>query len=177
MLDERFTLCGRPVFLNGANTPWDRWNDFGGGYDATFWSDHYAALHETGVNSSRVWITCNGEVGIDITAEGEVRGATSAHWDHLDGFFAVAEAQQIYVMATLVSFDHFESDAADRWQSWIASDARKCASASSWYRWRVAVTTPRWWATLDWTAETLEVTGRPTVRGADAAEWSAVRSP
>jgi hypothetical protein len=123
VLDERFTLCGRPVFLNGANTPWDRWNDFGGGYDATFWSDHYAALHETGVNSSRVWITCNGEVGIEIGADGEVRGATSAHWDHLDSFFAIAEEQQIYVMATLVSFDHFESDAADRWQSWIASDA------------------------------------------------------
>ncbi len=121
--DARFSACGRPIFVNGANTPWHRWNDFGGDYDASFWDDHYAALHESGVNASRVWITCSGEVGIDITADGEVRGATPAHWEHLDSFFAIAEARQIYVMATLMSFDHFESRAGERWQAWLASDA------------------------------------------------------
>ena len=123
VVDERFTACGRPVFMNGANTPWDRWNDFGGGYDPAFWREHYAALREAGVNASRVWITCNGEVGIDITEDGEVLGATPEHWEHLDGFFAIAEEERIYVMATLVSFDHFEDGAADAFRAWIASDA------------------------------------------------------
>ena len=120
--DGQLTLCGRPLFMNGANTPWHRWNDFGGAFDATWWSEHYAALHATGINSSRVWVTCDGSVGIDISADGSVLGATPEHWQHLDRFFAIAEEQQIYVMATLMSFDHFESRAAARWQAWIASD-------------------------------------------------------
>lgn len=121
--NAQLTLCGRPIYMNGANTPWHRWNDFGGDYDAAWWSEHYASLHETGVNSSRVWITCDGSVGIDISAEGEVLGATPEHWQHLDSFFAIASEQRIYVMATLMSFDHFESRAAAQWQAWLASDA------------------------------------------------------
>jgi hypothetical protein len=120
---EDFNVCGRPIFMNGANTPWHRWDDFGGDYEPTFWSDHYAALHEAGVNSSRVWITCSGTVGIDIAADGAVLGATTAHFENLDSFFAIAEERQIYVMATLMSFDHFEDGAESRWKAWIASDA------------------------------------------------------
>ena len=71
-----FNVCGRPIFMNGANTPWNEWDDFGGNYDATWWSSHYADLREVGVNSSRVWITCSGEVGIDIGSDGAVLGAT-----------------------------------------------------------------------------------------------------
>jgi hypothetical protein len=117
-----FNVCGRKIFMNGANTPWHRWNDFGGGYDSAWWSDHYATLREAGINSSRVWITCNGEVGIDIAEDGTVLGATPEHWEHLDDFFAIAEEQQIYVMATLMSFDHFEDRNASRWRAWLASD-------------------------------------------------------
>jgi hypothetical protein len=109
--------------MNGANTPWNRWDDFGGSYDADWWSGHYADLHDAGVNASRVWITCSGTVGIDIGADGAVLGATAEHWEHLDSFFAIAEERQIYVMATLMSFDHFEDGAAERWKAWIASDA------------------------------------------------------
>ena len=120
---HELNVCGRPIFMNGANTPWDRWDDFGGNYDATFWSEHYAELHDAGVNSSRVWITCSGTVGIDIAADGTVLGATPEHWEHLDSFFAIAQERQIYVMATLMSFDHFEDGAASRWRAWLASDA------------------------------------------------------
>ena len=116
-------VCGRPIFMNGANTPWDRWDDFGGGYDEAFWSAHYADLAEAGVNASRVWITCSGAVGIDIDPDGTVRGPTAAHFEHLDSLFAVARERRIYVMATLMSFDHFESRAESRWKAWIASDA------------------------------------------------------
>jgi hypothetical protein len=109
--------------MNGANTPWHRWDDFGGDYDASWWSAHYADLHGAGLNSSRVWITCSGEVGIDIAPDGAVLGATPAHWEALDSYFAIAEEKQIYVMATLMSFDHFRDGSASRWKAWIASDA------------------------------------------------------
>ncbi|HEX6766958.1 MAG TPA: hypothetical protein VF103_15790 [Polyangiaceae bacterium] len=122
VLDGQFNVCGRPIYMNGANTPWHSWNDFGGEYDEAWWSGHYADLHDAGVNSSRVWITCNGEVGIDITPDGEVLGATPAHWENLDSFFAIAEERRIYVMATLMSFDHFKR-ATSPWQAWIASDS------------------------------------------------------
>lgn len=122
VVDGEFNVCGRPIFMNGANTPWHRWNDFGGEYDEAWWRDHYAAFHDAGGNSSRVWISCNGTVGIDIAEDGTVLGATPAHWEHLDSFFAVAEEQQTYVMATLMSFDNFEDANASRWQAFIASD-------------------------------------------------------
>ncbi|HEX6271767.1 MAG TPA: hypothetical protein VFZ53_01945, partial [Polyangiaceae bacterium] len=121
--ESAFTVCGRPIFMNGANTPWHRWNDFGGGYDGAWWSGHFAEMHAVGLNSSRVWITCSGEVGIDMAADGSVLGATPEHWEHLDDFFAIAEEREIYVMATLISFDHFESGSQARWKAWIASDA------------------------------------------------------
>ena len=121
--NSEFSKCGQRIFMNGVNTPWNNWNDFGGDYDRTFWSNHYRDLHDAGVNSSRVWITCSGEVGIDIAADGTVLGATAAHWADLDSFFAIAEEQQIHVMATLMSFDHFDSGAEARWDAWIASDA------------------------------------------------------
>lgn len=119
---NEFNVCGRSIFMNGANTPWHHWNDFGGDYDEGWWSEHYAAMHESGMNSSRVWITCNGTVGIEIADDGTVLGATPSHWEHLDSFFAIAEENQIYVMATLMSFDHFEDGAAARWRAWLASD-------------------------------------------------------
>lgn len=118
-----FRKCGRRIFMNGANTPWNRWNDFGGDYDASWWSEHFRELHEAGVNASRVWITCSGEVGIEIEPDGTVLGATAAHWEHLDDFFAIAEQRQIHVMATLMSFDHFEHGAGAHWRAWIESDA------------------------------------------------------
>jgi hypothetical protein len=129
IVDERFNVCGRPIYMNGANTPWHRWNEFGGSmetggvFDQTWWNDHYADLHEAGVNSSRVWITCSGEAGIDIDADGVVHGATDDHWADLDSFFAIAQENEIYVMATLMSFDHFDSGAQASWKAWIASDA------------------------------------------------------
>jgi hypothetical protein len=123
VFDAQFTVCGRPLYMNGANAPWHVWDDFGGNYDASFWSTHYADLHDAGVNSSRVWITCSGEVGIDITPDGLVLGATDAHWADLDSFFSIAEEHQIYVMATLMSFDHFRDGASSSWKAWIASDA------------------------------------------------------
>ncbi|MBN1411096.1 MAG: hypothetical protein JW969_09640 [Spirochaetales bacterium] len=119
-----FYVNGSPIWMNGCNTPWDNWNDFGGVYDHSFWETHYGDLHDNKVNASRVWITCSGEVGIDIDAAGHVSGATAAHWNDLDDFFAIAQNNGIYIMATLISFDHFKNSysTCQRWRNWLNSD-------------------------------------------------------
>ncbi|UYZ62960.1 PA14 domain-containing protein [Hymenobacter weizhouensis] len=101
-----FRANGSRIWFNGANTPWHNWNDFGGDFNQAWWSTHFQTLKDNGINSTRVWITCNGEVGVNIGADGTVTGATQAHWNHLDQLFQIARDKQIYVLATLISFDH-----------------------------------------------------------------------
>ncbi|MCX7681276.1 MAG: cellulose-binding domain-containing protein [Anaerolineae bacterium] len=129
---DRITVSGRQfyaggarIWINGANTPWNNWNDFGGSYNASWWDNHFQQLHANGVNATRVWITCSGEVGINIDSSGYVSGATQAHWNHLDSFFQIAQNRQVYIMATLMSFDHFQNTYStyQRWRNWINSDS------------------------------------------------------
>lgn len=129
---DRITVSGRQfyaggarIWINGANTPWNNWNDFGGSYSASWWDNHFQQLHANGVNATRVWITCSGEVGINIDSSGYVSGATQAHWNHLDSFFQIAQNRQVYIMATLMSFDHFQNTYStyQRWRNWINSDS------------------------------------------------------
>ncbi|MFZ6028985.1 MAG: cellulase family glycosylhydrolase [Chloroflexota bacterium] len=119
----QFVAGGSRIWINGANTPWNAWNDFGGNYNAGWWSNHFQALHDNGINAIRVWITCSGEVGINISDAGYVSGATEKHWQDLDSFFQIAQEKQIYVMATLISFDHFKNTYTtyNKWRNWIKS--------------------------------------------------------
>ena len=71
-----FSVNGHEIFMNGVNTPWDNWNDFGGAYDHNFWNGEFQRIRLAGGNSSRIWITCNGDIGINISDAGEVTGAT-----------------------------------------------------------------------------------------------------
>jgi hypothetical protein len=121
----QFFAGGQRIWMNGVNTPWNNWNDFGGNYDASWWSSHFDALRNNKINSVRVWITCNGDVGINIDGNGYVSGATQAHWDNLDSFFGIAQSKGIYIMATLISFDHFKSENANhqRWRSMVNSNS------------------------------------------------------
>jgi hypothetical protein len=71
-----------------------------------------------------VWITCSGETAILIDSTGHVAGATREHWSHLDTLFQIARENRVYVMATLMSFDHFkdENPTFRRWRNWIGCD-------------------------------------------------------
>lgn len=120
----RFTVDGHEIFMNGVNTPWDNWNDFGGVYDHDFWDREFKRIRQAGGNSSRIWITCNGDIGINISNDGEVTGATDRHWNNLDDLFALAESHKVYIMATLISFDHTKNS-NNKYQAWrnlLASD-------------------------------------------------------
>lgn len=114
-----FVINGEKVYMNGVNTPWDKWNDFGGNFSSSFWNSHFAELRENGINAARVWISCNGDVGISIKEDGYVVAAMPKHWKDLDGLFKAAEENGIYIMATLMSFDHFK-DSNKKYASWRA---------------------------------------------------------
>ena len=105
------------IWINGANTPWHVWNEFGGQFDPGWWDSHLQRLHENGINATRVWISCNGEVGININSAGQVSGCTPAFWTNLDRLFQIARQRQVYIKATLISFDHF-SNSHEHYQDW-----------------------------------------------------------
>lgn len=110
---KKFLVNGKEIWMNGVNTPWKDWDEFGKCFDKEYWSQHYKELKEAGINSSRVWITCSGDVGIEIDENGFVKGATQKHWQDVEALFEIAEANGIYVMATLMSFDHFKDENAN----------------------------------------------------------------
>jgi len=130
--DNEFFVNGKRIWINGTNTPWNKWNEFGSNhnvnyYDDTWWDNHFAELREAGVNAVRVWINCNnGSGAIIIDTDGLITGVTDKHWSDLDLFFKTAERNQMYIMATLLSFDHFQNTgfrpAAERWRNMLKSD-------------------------------------------------------
>ncbi len=119
--DNKFMLGGEEVWLTGMNAPWQHWDDFGGNYDPEYWNQVFAMMHEDGFNSCRIWINCSGNNGVNIDENGYVSGATDYHWEDLDSLFSLAAENEIYVMATLMSFDHFKDDNKkhDRWRAMV----------------------------------------------------------
>ena len=120
----KFVVGGRQIWMNGANTPWHHWNDLGGDFDPSWWDAHFSLLHDRGINATRVWISCSGDVGIEIDENGHVSGATPAYWSDLGRLLDIAQKHKVYVLATLMSFDHFKSDNHNfrRWRRWIGTD-------------------------------------------------------
>jgi hypothetical protein len=71
-----------------------------------------------------VWINCDGDVAMNIDEKGFVKGATPEHWKHLDDYFAKARKHKVYIMATMLSFDHFKDERKNHklWHKWINDD-------------------------------------------------------
>lgn len=128
---DRITVSGnqfyagdKPIWINGVNTPWIIWDEFGSNFDYSQWDLEMCKLKNNGINAARVWISCTGGVGINIDDTGYVTGATQKHWDHLDDLFEIASNRGIYIMATLMSFDHFKNTYAThtRWRKWLQNN-------------------------------------------------------
>jgi hypothetical protein len=121
---NKFVVDGKEIFMNGANTPWNNWNDFGGNYQSSWWDAEFKRIKEAGGNSTRIWITCNGTVGVAITDDGTVTGASGAFWSNLDDMFQLALKNKIYIKATLISFDHFKNTnyTYTMWRNMVNSD-------------------------------------------------------
>ena len=124
---KQFVVNGNRIWLNGANTPWDNWNDFGGSFDYSWWDNHFQTLKDKKVNCTRVWITCNGEVGININSNGYISGATATFYDHVDQLMQIAQSKGIYLMIALVSFDHVKDNHNNyqRWRNMLGSAANR----------------------------------------------------
>lgn len=119
----KFTVDGKELWINGANTPWQNWNDFNGNMDEQFWEDAFAQLEKDNINCTRIWINCSGENIIRLKTTGEIKEIREGHWTDLDKLFAIAEKHGVYVMATLLSFDHFKepNSGYDKWRALISS--------------------------------------------------------
>mgnify|MGYP003289122360 CR=1 FL=1 len=113
----KFMVDGKEIWFNGVNTPWDNWNDFGGNFDYTFWDTHFAELRAAGVNATRIWINCNGLVGVILNEDGSFKEVTQQHWSDLDSLMELAQKHGIYIMATLMSFDHYK-DSNTGYKNW-----------------------------------------------------------
>jgi hypothetical protein len=127
---DRITIVGTEfragadrIWINGANTPWHTWNEFGGDYDRAWWDKHFQQLHDSGVNATRVWISCSGDASINIDSNGHVSGCTPAFWKDVDSLFEIARKRQVYIMATLISYDHFQNNHTNYlgWRKMITS--------------------------------------------------------
>lgn len=119
-----FKVDGKELWINGVNTPWQNWNDFGGNFDESFWDSHFAELHEAGVNATRIWVNCNGMSIVRLKSDGTVQAVDEQHWTDLDKLFELAEKHDIYIMATLLSFDHFKdgNTGCDKFITMISDD-------------------------------------------------------
>ena len=119
----KFMLNGSEIYLNAVNTPWDTWNDFGGDYNKTFWEEEMLRLSENGINSTRIWISCDGEGQPFVAEDGTVSPPTEKFWDDLDHMLYNAEKNGIYLMPTVMSFDHFDEKKPNHmgWRAMIAS--------------------------------------------------------
>ncbi|HEY0944502.1 MAG TPA: cellulase family glycosylhydrolase [Opitutaceae bacterium] len=121
------TADGRPLWLNGINTAWIAWNDFGGGrFDEARWRAEFARYAAEGINCARIWIDCNGEVAVAFDRHGEVTGPSDTFFRDLDRLFALAAEHRIYVLAVLTSFDHVKPDHPKHrlWRALMNNDAR-----------------------------------------------------
>ena len=101
-----FKVDGRQIWINGTNTPWNRWNEFGGNFNESFWREEFARLVIYGVNSTRVWLSCDADGHVRITENGYVTGPTEKFWNDVDKLMEIAEEYQIYIISAAISFDH-----------------------------------------------------------------------
>lgn len=119
--DGKFTVAGRELWLNGVNTPWYNWNDFNGNMDTAAWEDTFALLESDSINCTRIWVNCAGMNTVRLKSTGEIKEVNEKHWEDLDKLFALAEKYHVYVIPTLLSFDHFKDSngGGTSWQELI----------------------------------------------------------
>lgn len=114
---------GKPIYMNACNTPWNNWNDFGGNYNSSFWESEFAKFETYGINSTRIWISCDGTIQPSIKSDGTVTGVSQAFWNNVDDMLERAKNHKIYVMATMMSFDHVKNSNSTylSWRNMLAS--------------------------------------------------------
>ncbi|HPM12656.1 MAG TPA: Ig-like domain-containing protein [Bacteroidales bacterium] len=118
-----------PIYFNGANTPWFTWNDFDGAqswqyFDYNTWKTEFENMKNHGLNSTRIWISCDGDGQPYINSSGIASNPSAEFWKNCDSLFSLAKQNGIYVMATMFSFDHTKSSKPNNtnWQKMLTSE-------------------------------------------------------
>ncbi len=110
------------IWLNGVNTPWNNWNDFNGNFKRDWWNSHFRLLKSYGINCTRVWISCDGNGAVKTDSSG-VTGLSADFFKDCDTLFAIARRNEIYIDATMMSFDHCRDNHANfrNWRNIITN--------------------------------------------------------
>ena len=132
----KLMVDGKEFWVNGVNTPWQYWNDFGGKMDAEFWDGQFARMAADHINCTRIWVNCTGENIVRLKTTGEIKEVNEKHWEDLDKLFAIAEKYKVYVMPTILSFDHFKetNGGADKWRTLVQSKEMSDAFAETYVK-------------------------------------------
>jgi len=126
IVGNKFVVNGNascPIYFNGSNNPWESWNDFGGTYNVATWNQDMINLKNNGINTARIWFSCNGLGQPTISTSGVTSTPSVAFWQNCDSLFASAKRNGIYIMATMMSFDHTKNANANssNWQQMLNS--------------------------------------------------------
>ena len=129
IVNKKFVVNGNAgcsIYFNGANTPWESWNDFGGAYNATKWAQDMADLKTKGINAARIWFSCDGNGQPSVATDGTVSAPTAAFWTNCDHLFTLAQTNGVYIMATMMSFDHTKTGNvnAANWRAMMSDTAK-----------------------------------------------------
>lgn len=120
---NEFRVNNQKLWINGTNTPWDNWNDFGGNFDQNFWSSEFQRLENEKVNSTRVWLACSSEApGVIIDSNGNISGITDDFWSDLDAIVDLAEKHKVYLMVSPLA--HFQFDIFSTYEGALVNDDR-----------------------------------------------------
>ena len=124
--NQFYVDSSKRIWLNGTNTPWNKWNDFGGSFDWNWWDNHFQTLKKYGINCSRVWISCNGNGAVRTDSSG-VTGLSPTFFIDCDSLFSIARRNGIYIDATMMSFDHCKNPNTNfrNWRNIIINQSAK----------------------------------------------------
>jgi len=128
IVNNKFCVNGNlscPIYFNGANNPWNSWNDFGGNYNVAQWDNDMKNLKANGINAARIWFSCDGAGQPSISSTGSVNAPSTQFWQNCDSLFASAKRNGIYIMATMMSFDQTKNanTNASNWQQMLNNQA------------------------------------------------------
>lgn len=109
---NRLTIHNQEYFLNGVNVSWNafgtdvgRHDQWGVLHDIDFFRGMFETLRESGANSARWWVHCDGRSNPEFDGNGMVTGVDSEFFDHFDAIMDAAAENGVLVMPALWSFD------------------------------------------------------------------------
>jgi hypothetical protein len=117
---QKIDFQNQEIFVAGVNMPWNEFGwDFGehhlwgNGYDSIYFERAFEELAESGVNTIRMWVHCDGRANPNFDKNGFVTGLDSEMLFELNDFLERANKYNLLVILTLWSHDMLEDRTDD----------------------------------------------------------------